>query len=214
MWPGEHELKHLANLGDVRRDAIVDVASREFIDWGLERASMNRIIAGAGISKGSMYHYFESKADLFAVAVVTAAERVAASIGPPPSGFGSVAAFRVAFRRWYETLLVHLAEHRDDDRLLDALRVAASTPHPPDAVQRCAAILRASYDPLYEELSSMGALRTDIPIGILAGITERSTIAIDRWFIDEIREDPDRVGPLADIGTDLFLRLVSPASDS
>lgn len=175
---------------------------------------MNRIIAGAGLSKGSMYHYFESKADLFVVAVGTAAERVSASVGSPPSGFTSIDRFRIEFQAWYMDLLAHLAEHRDDDQLLDVLRVAAASPSPPEPVLRCAEILRAWYEHLYSDLASIGALRIDIPIDVLAATTERSTMAIDRWFIGEIRNDPSRLVEFAAIGTDLFIRLISPARTS
>ncbi len=44
---------------------IMDSATAEFVEKGYEDASMNQIIAAAGISKGSFYYYFEDKTDLF-----------------------------------------------------------------------------------------------------------------------------------------------------
>ena len=38
----------------------------EFAAHGFHDASLNRIIEAAGISKGSMYYYFDGKEDLFA----------------------------------------------------------------------------------------------------------------------------------------------------
>jgi AcrR family transcriptional regulator len=53
------------NLPEVKRQTIIDVAIEEFADYGFESASINRIVANSGISKGSFYQYFEDKLDLF-----------------------------------------------------------------------------------------------------------------------------------------------------
>ena len=45
---------------------ILDVSKQEFAALGYEGASYNKIIQKIGISKGSMYYYFENKEDLFA----------------------------------------------------------------------------------------------------------------------------------------------------
>ncbi|MGH8795073.1 MAG: TetR/AcrR family transcriptional regulator [Stackebrandtia sp.] len=202
--------RHFANLPADRRDAIIAVASAEFVAHGFERASMNRIIVNANVSKGSMYHFFESKADLFALAVGTVIERVETHVGPLPAGCADVSEFRDAFKGWYRALLAHLAEHRDDDALLEILRAAMATPNPPEPVQRCAMRIAAWYAVLFDELASLGALRSDIPPNILAGAVERATLAIDRWFIDEIRLQPGQLDQMADIGADIFMRLITP----
>jgi AcrR family transcriptional regulator len=53
------------NLPEKKRQTIVDVAIKEFAESGFEAASINRIVANSGISKGSFYQYFEDKLDLF-----------------------------------------------------------------------------------------------------------------------------------------------------
>lgn len=53
------------NLPDEKRDIIINAAVDEFIEYGLENASTNRIVANSGISKGSFYQYFEDKQDVF-----------------------------------------------------------------------------------------------------------------------------------------------------
>jgi TetR/AcrR family transcriptional regulator len=44
---------------------IIDAALDEFAEKDFETASLNNIIARAGISKGSMYYYFANKEDLY-----------------------------------------------------------------------------------------------------------------------------------------------------
>ncbi len=53
------------NLAENERSKIIDAALDEFADKDFEAASLNSIIANAGISKGSMYHYFANKKDLY-----------------------------------------------------------------------------------------------------------------------------------------------------
>ncbi len=53
------------NLPDEKRDVIINAAIDEFVEYGLEIASTNRIVANSGISKGSFYQYFEDKQDVF-----------------------------------------------------------------------------------------------------------------------------------------------------
>lgn len=53
------------NLPEEKRDVIINVAIDEFLEFGLENASTNRIVANSGISKGSFYQYFEDKQDVF-----------------------------------------------------------------------------------------------------------------------------------------------------
>lgn len=53
------------NLAPEEKDKVIDAALDEFADKDFEAASLNSIIARAGTSKGSMYHYFGNKEDLY-----------------------------------------------------------------------------------------------------------------------------------------------------
>lgn len=58
-------LRKIANLEPGRRDAIVNAALKEFATKGFDDASTNIIAREAGISKGLMFHYVNSKKELF-----------------------------------------------------------------------------------------------------------------------------------------------------
>jgi AcrR family transcriptional regulator len=47
------------------RDAILDAAMRAFNEQGYARATMDSVAREAGVSKGTIYNYFESKRDVF-----------------------------------------------------------------------------------------------------------------------------------------------------
>ncbi|MFO7541045.1 MAG: TetR/AcrR family transcriptional regulator, partial [Chloroflexota bacterium] len=58
-------------LSPQKQARILEAAAREFAAHGYEAASLNQILAEAGISKGAAYYYFDGKADLYATAVTT-----------------------------------------------------------------------------------------------------------------------------------------------
>lgn len=57
--------RRVAGQDPVKRTQILDGAKRCFMSLGFEAASMNEITAEAGVSKGTLYVYFEDKEDLF-----------------------------------------------------------------------------------------------------------------------------------------------------
>ena len=58
-----------ANLSLEKQAHILETAAKAFAADGYEHASMNQILADAGLSKGAAYYYFDNKADLYAATV-------------------------------------------------------------------------------------------------------------------------------------------------
>lgn len=58
-------LSKILILESKRRDAILNAALKEFATKGFDEASTNVIAKESGISKGLMFHYVNSKKDLF-----------------------------------------------------------------------------------------------------------------------------------------------------
>ncbi|WP_195819063.1 TetR/AcrR family transcriptional regulator [Roseobacter sp. MH60115] len=59
-----------------KRGQIIEAAVQEFQDKGFAAASMDTISARAGVSKRTLYKYFESKHNLFQSIVATLSERI------------------------------------------------------------------------------------------------------------------------------------------
>ncbi|PST18763.1 TetR/AcrR family transcriptional regulator [Mesorhizobium plurifarium] len=57
--------RHAAGADPVKREQILDGAKRVFMRSSFDAASMNDITREAGVSKGTLYVYFENKEDLF-----------------------------------------------------------------------------------------------------------------------------------------------------
>ena len=70
------------NLPDDKRSLICDVAVEEFAEYPFDQASVNRIVAKAGIAKGSFYQYFEDKQDLYFYVLQVIAEKKLEYISP------------------------------------------------------------------------------------------------------------------------------------
>lgn len=53
------------NLKESKQDQIIDAAIKEFAQNYFDSASLTQIASQAGVSKGSMYQYFEDKKELY-----------------------------------------------------------------------------------------------------------------------------------------------------
>src|SRR6188768_1387319 len=73
-----------AKLPPAQQHAILRAALDEFAAHGFRDASLNRIIEAAGMSKGSMYYYFDGKEDLYAHVIRTQLEGLFQRSGPLP----------------------------------------------------------------------------------------------------------------------------------
>lgn len=61
---------------DTRKEEILKVAQELFYEHGFEKTPINAIILGAGIAKGTFYHYFKSKEDLLFSMVDNLVEKI------------------------------------------------------------------------------------------------------------------------------------------
>jgi AcrR family transcriptional regulator len=72
--------RRAAGEDPVKREQIIDGAKRVFMATGFDAASMNDITREAGVSKGTIYVYFDGKEDLFAAMIERERARVIASV--------------------------------------------------------------------------------------------------------------------------------------
>lgn len=65
-----------SDLAPDKRSRIINVSIAEFSRYGYENSSTNRIIAHSGISKGSLFKYFDSKEELYLYVLDVAASEM------------------------------------------------------------------------------------------------------------------------------------------
>ncbi|MCZ4091416.1 TetR/AcrR family transcriptional regulator [Sinorhizobium psoraleae] len=72
--------RHAAGEDPVKREQILEGAKRVFMRSNFDAASMNDITREAGVSKGTLYVYFENKEDLFEALIARERNRIVSSI--------------------------------------------------------------------------------------------------------------------------------------
>ena len=209
-----------ARLEPERREAILDAAAAEFGEHGFSRASYNRIIDRAGLSKGAMYYYFADKRDLYLTVVRDA-------VGGLWQGLAPMDAMASPEEFWAEVERMALAAW---GYMLSAPRAAAlapaflKAPASAEDSEVLAELTAQAAEWLRGVLTvgrDAGAVRDDIPDELLLGVTMGVGEAVDRWMGQQwfaSREEGSAVEPMTapasehvEVLIDLLRRVVAPA---
>jgi AcrR family transcriptional regulator len=181
-----------ANLPREQQQAIVRAARDEFAGRGFHDASLNRVIEAAGISKGSMYYYFDGKEDLYAYIVQTDLEQLFARLGPfPVPDSDSADAFWSTLQDYYLRLMTALTATPDLAALIRGLLAASTTP----VLAQAQADLTQAVLPWLEQAVAngqhAGAIRTDVPPDLLITVVMGMGQAMDVWLMNRQPEKND-----------------------
>jgi AcrR family transcriptional regulator len=68
-------------LDDVKRTRLIDAAIEEFAEHGFDAASYNKIIERSGLSKGTVYYYFDNKDSLLETVLDEICRRFVEALG-------------------------------------------------------------------------------------------------------------------------------------
>jgi len=159
----------------------LDPAEAEFCQHGFARASMNRILAHAGQSKGRSYHYFSDKAALYRATLLRAFTRVEGLDDTP------VLQAQDAQEFWTRAvaLAAALAAALQRDAALDALlRGLFGETAAQNAMAEPLQDLRARVAAMIVAGQYKGAVRRDLPVPLLCEVTLGLARILDRWFAD------------------------------
>jgi AcrR family transcriptional regulator len=193
------------NLDPEKQEAILRAAGDEFAAKGFEASSINRIIHGSGMSKGSVYYYFEDKADLFATVLERGTRRIMAEIGWP--------ALEVLGPDEFWDALLELTHrsvevmHRDDwwikiGRSYHRVRREGGAG---SAVDRLADLGREMWRAIINRGQALGVIRTDLPLDLLVEITMGADEGGDRWMIEHWDTfSPEQLTGIVDARVDLL----------
>ncbi|HTP51599.1 MAG TPA: TetR/AcrR family transcriptional regulator [Anaeromyxobacteraceae bacterium] len=168
------------NMPEAARSRLLGIALEEFARQGFEQASLNRILAAAGISKGACYYYFDDKEDLFATAIEGALDAALSRLRLPDFEGLTPDDFWPAVERcvgeWAETF------ESSGDLVKVTLLVDEARRRSP----RFAGIVakgHAFWRVLLEAGQRLGCVRTDIPNDLLLRLVEANDAALDGIFL-------------------------------
>lgn len=183
-----------------QQQAIVQAALDEFATHGFHDASLNRVIDAAGISKGSMYYYFDGKEDLYAYVAQRGLAELFEQVGPLPDlGVSNAGAFWSVLGDYYLRLMRALIASPQLAALLRGWSAAAKSP----ASQKAQEELEQRSLPWIAQVlatgQSVGAVRDDVPPTLLIAVTLGMGEAMDVWLMSQQVDDdalPALIGSL------------------
>lgn len=195
------------NLSASRQEEILRAAADEFAAYDFENASFNRIIDQAGISKGAMYYYFADKEDVYRTVLdvwfTELIENIQSRSNPQTSAayweeWHSI--FQRTFRYFQQKPLAAAI-------LWQSIRSRAAGKAHPVLVQ-FADRLRSWMDDLLKKGCQVGAVRTDLPEGLLLEATFSMLEGFDRWLAERWQDGFERsIDEIAEYVTDLLRRI-------
>jgi AcrR family transcriptional regulator len=112
---GSSSGRFAAGEDPAKREQIIDGAKRVFMRMGFDAASMNDITREAGVSKSTIYVYFENKEDLFAAMVERERAALLAALRNVLAGHEDVKTSLYEFG-------VTFLEHMTDEKIIAAMR--------------------------------------------------------------------------------------------
>jgi len=199
-----------AKLPAEQQQAIVRAARDEFAGRGFHDASLNRVIEAAGISKGSMYYYFDGKEDLYAYIVQTDLEHLFARLGPfPVPDDGDADGFWSTVEDYYLRLMTALTATPDLAALIRGLLAASPAP----VLAQAQADLTQAVLPWLEQAVAngqrVGAIRTDLPADLLITVVMGMGQPMDVWLMAQ-QPDQDDLPRLISVLIGMMRRAAQP----
>lgn len=205
-------LPRFEKLEPERQELLLEIAQREFIEHGYEQASINRIIAQAGISKGAMYYYFEGKEDLFVTLINHHVERNWEAIGP--LAIDSL----TAETYWHEleqVMVRFVSFFFRDNPHLKMWRICQQLVMEPNSIaihERLAHKQRFLGD-LIARGQCLGVVREDLELELLVKLMDATAVTHERWISARDQEPPsiEILEARLKVRLDLMQRICLPA---
>ncbi len=156
-------------------------AAREFAALGFDGASLNRIVASAGIAKSSLYHHIGGKQALLDDLLEALSGAVEDALRRLDSATLSTATFWAAAAAAIDDLTQVGEQHPE-------LLEFASLVHGPDGVEALARLRAGALARVRDYLERgqhLGVVRSDLPAGLLAEIAVATLVAVDAWVLTD-----------------------------
>jgi AcrR family transcriptional regulator len=182
---------------------LLEAAASEFAGAGLQRANINEISVAAGLAKGTVYNYFDSKEELF-LAVVEEACRRAAAGADTPRGSSTRERLRAVLRS-------DVGWVRENEHFAQVLvREMLSGNHKLPRIVAAAAPLLSRIAGILQDGVERGEVRADVWVDRLAlvftGLSE--VLLLQHWGSDGAWPPLDAI---PDLAVQIFLDGASPS---
>ena len=203
-------LPRFAKLPAERRHRLIAAAAVEFAKKGFSGAGLGAIAEKAGIGKASFYYYFTDKADLCATVLEEAWHRLGAE--------GRIDLASLTIESFWTSIDAVAKENLDLCRREPWLRAASillnrGTNAPPEVsvLDEYRAKRHAWEAALIERGQQIGAVRRDLPAGLLVSLALGARQAANLWMLERVEKvDADETSRLAVQVLGVYRGMLSP----
>jgi len=170
------------NLPDEKRENFLNIALAEFAENDFQSASISRIVATAGIAKGSFYQYFENKEDLYRYLLDLGAQEKAALFsaglpGPTVSIFDYLR----------QLMQAGVNFELNNPRLSQiGYRAVKSDSLPPEFLAQARAGSRAFFAQLIGQGKSQGSIAPAIDVDLAAFVFSTLFTELGRYLLERL----------------------------
>jgi AcrR family transcriptional regulator len=198
-------------LPEDRRTRLFHLASAEFAEQGFARASLNRIIAQAEMSKSSFYHFFENKTDLFRQTL----DNALAPMFEPLRTFDLTS---LTAETYWPFLRAVAREQTQAANLSPEFAAigqmfyrSLDTPEERELIADLMETVTGWLASLIRRGQVLGLVRTDLPDSLLFDALMGLGMAIDRWMLTNWNSlAPEARLALGEKTFDLFITMLKP----
>jgi AcrR family transcriptional regulator len=194
-----------------KKAKLIAAATREFAAHGYELASINQIIEDAGLSKGSVYYYFEDKLDLAATVYL--------EVGIPMASVGEFRLPHTVDEFWVELRRISMERLRDMVSQRDSYECMLRLSNALLKDEKLRARVMPMFEPSRQKMMgfleqgvAIGAMRSDLPLPTLTALIEGAKTAAYKSLYpgDPVLTEAE-MESFTDLVIDLAKRLTSPA---
>ena len=185
--------KTFFNLPTEKQALICDVAIEEFALHPYEKASVNRVVARAGIAKGSFYQYFENKKDLYLYLLQRIGEAKLDYLAPV-MGNSRQHDFFTLLRDLYAAGIQFGIENPRYVEISKKLMKSKGSPIYTEVMEANASAASEFFETLLRTAISNGEVRPDIDVPIFAYLIASMNTLVMEYYIEHIvRVDDDQL---------------------
>jgi len=193
-----------------KREQILETAAKEFSEFGYEGASLNQILAKAGISKGAAYYYFDDKADLYMTTLTHFATEFLSGLEFDFTALTAVS-FWPTLQKIYEKQFTQFAERPWVFGVVKSsgpLNLQLLTQSP---LAEFWQDIESVMGNLFKQGIALGVVRSDLPGDLLTNLVLALDDSHDKWLLSRLPDmtQVELQGAAAQM-VDLLRRLLTP----
>ena len=155
------EIVRQERLDDAKRERLMEAAMEEFAERGIESASYNKIIERSGLSKGTVYYYFDNKDSLLLTVLDEICDSFHRAIGDLKLP-DTKEEYWTAAREYNSRTIRFFFENPRIWRVL--LQISKDAPNMGGQLEPVRGRITRSMDDLLLRGQEIGAVRNDIPL--------------------------------------------------